>query len=86
MKTINRTTTQREISKRLGVNPSYFCKIIHGKKRPTADKAAMLETSSGIGIRTWLYGKPTEIKKELEKVYGKINFLKGRFPKQIEVK
>lgn len=78
--------TQREISKRLGVDPSFFCKIINGKKKPTAKKAAHLETVSGIGIRTWLYSKNSEIKKELEKVYGKINFKRGRLPGKREVK
>lgn len=79
-----KTITQKELSNRLGVDPSFFCKVINGKKRTSPDKAATLELVSGIGIRTWLYGKPVELKKELEKVYGKINFLKGRFPKQNE--
>jgi transcriptional regulator with XRE-family HTH domain len=79
-----KTITQRELSKRLGVDPSFFCKVINGKKRPNADKAARLESVSGIGIRTWLFGKPTELRRELERVYGKINFLKGRRPSHKE--
>lgn len=81
-----KTITQREMSKRLKVDPSFLCKIINGKKRPTADRAANLEVVSGIGIRTWLFGKPAEIKRELEKVYGKINFKRGRFPGKREAK
>lgn len=77
---VMKTTTQRTLSKRLGLNPSAFCKIINGKQRPSAAKAANLEVVTGIGIRTWLFGKPVELKRELERVYGKINFKRGRLP------
>lgn len=83
---VMKTTTQKHISKRLGLDPSFFCKLINGKQRPSAQKAAALEVSTGIGIRTWLYGKPVELKRELERVYGKINFKRGRLPGKREVK
>jgi transcriptional regulator with XRE-family HTH domain len=81
-----KTITQRSISKRLGLDPSFFCKLINGKQRPSALKAANLEVVTGIGIRTWLFGKPVELKRELERVYGKINFKRGRLPGKAEVK
>jgi len=83
---VMKNITQKEISKRLGVEPSLFCKIINGKKRPTATRAAHLEMVSGIGIRTWLFSKHGDIRKELERVYGKINFKRGRLPGKREVK
>jgi hypothetical protein len=44
-----------------------------------------MESMSGIGRMSFLYAKPSEIKKELERVYGKINFRRGRVPKIKEV-
>ena len=81
-----KTTTQKSLSTRLGEDPAFFNKMLNGKKKPTAARAAKLERQTGIGIRTWLFGKPDEIRRELEKVYGKINFKRGRLPKQREVK
>ena len=78
--------TQKELSNRLGLDPSFLCKVLKGLKHPSPDKSAHLEMVSGIGIRTWLFGKPAEMKKELERVYGKINFKRGRLPGKREVK
>lgn len=80
-----KTTTQRNISKKLGLTPSTFCKLISGTYRPSAKVAAALEVATGIGLRSWLFGKPSEIKRELERVYGKINFKRGRLPHKKEV-
>ena len=73
-----KTTTQRSIAKRLDIDPSFFCKLINGKQRPSARRAASLEVSTGIGIRTWLFGRPDDIRRELERAFGKINFKTGR--------
>ena len=81
-----KTITQKLLAERLGEDPAFFNKMLKGKKRPTARRAAKLEVSTGIGIRTWLFGKPEEIKRELERIYGKINFKRGRLPKKTEVK
>ena len=77
--------TQKELSNKLGVNAPFLCNLLKGNKRPTADKAAKMESMSGIGRMSFLYAKPSEIKKELERVYGKINFRRGRVPKIKEV-
>lgn len=78
--------TQRMVARRIGVSPSQFCQMLKGKKRPSPPMASRLEVLTGIGIRTWLFGKPDEIRRELEKVYGKINFKRGRVPGKREVK
>ena len=57
-----------------------------GKSRPSATKAAELEVVTGIGIRTWLFGRNVEIRRELERAYGKINFRRGRLPLKKEAK
>ena len=80
-----KTITQKSLAMRLGEDPAFFNKMLRGKGRPSATRAAKLEVATGIGIRTWLFGSPTEIKRELEKVYGKINFKRGRLPKKAEV-
>jgi transcriptional regulator with XRE-family HTH domain len=78
--------TQKQTAQRLGLDPSFFSKIMAGKSRPSAIKAAELEVVTGIGIRTWLYGRPGEIIRELERAYGKINFRRGRVPARKKVK
>jgi transcriptional regulator with XRE-family HTH domain len=80
-----KTIIQKELSSRLQLDPPFFNKILSGKKKPTAPVAARLEQLTGIGIRTWLFGKPEEIKRELEKIYGKINFKRGRLPGKKQV-
>ena len=79
-KAVMKTITQKTLSTRLGEDPAFFNKMLHGKKKPNAARAAKLEKQTGIGIRTWLYGTPGEIKRELEKVFGKINQKRGRLP------
>ena len=79
-KVIMKITTQKQIARHLGLDPSFFSKVMAGKSRPSVAKAAALEVATGVGIRTWLYGRPAEIRRELEKVYGKINFRRGRLP------
>ena len=81
-----KTITQKSLSTMLGEDPAFFNKMLHGKKKPNAARAAKLEKQTGIGIRTWLYGTPSEIKRELEKVFGKINQKRGRLPGKREVK
>lgn len=44
------------------------------------DTAARLESISGVGRMTWMYGRPLDIRRELERVYGRINFRRGRLP------
>ncbi len=73
-------TTQRKISGALGVDPALLSKVLKGKKRLTAQKAAKIEHETGIDIRILLFGNPEEIRAELEKVYGQINFKRGRCP------
>jgi transcriptional regulator with XRE-family HTH domain len=79
-------TTQKSLSERLGIDPALFSKMLKGKKRLTASKAARVEHITGIGIRIWLFGKPEEIRRELERVYGRINFKRGRLPGKREAK
>lgn len=83
---VMKTTTQKSLSEKLGIDPALFNKVLKGKKRLTALKSAKAEQVTGIGIRTWLFGKPEEIRSELEKVYGRINFKRGRLPGKREVK
>lgn len=83
---MKRTITQKDLAEILGVKRSNLSEVFSGKLRFGSERSARLEKITGIGIRTWLFGKPDEIRKELEKVYGKINFKRGRLPKQIEVK
>ena len=77
-------TTQKQIAQRVGLDPSFLSKIMAGKARPSATKAAELEVVTGIGIRTWLFGRNVEIRRELERAYGKINFRRGRLPLKME--
>ena len=81
-----KTITQKSLSIRLQEDPAFLNKMLNGKKKPTAGRAEKLERKTGIGIRTWLFGKPDEIRRELEKVYGKINFKRGRVPGKREAK
>lgn len=83
---MKRTITQKELAGILGVKRSNLSEMLSGKLGLGRDRSARLEQITGIGIRTWLFGTPDEIKRELEKVYGKINFKRGRLPKQREVK
>jgi len=81
---MERTITQRELAKVLGVNRSNLSELLNGKKRFGKNKSARLEEITGIRLRTWLFGKPEEIRQELEKVYGRINFKRGRLSKNEE--
>ena len=81
-----KTITQKTLSTRLGEDPAFFNKMLHGKKKPNAARAEKLAKQTGIGHMTWLYGTPSEIKRELEKVFGKINFKRGRVPGKRAVK
>jgi len=72
---------QSDIAKRLGLSTSFFCHIINGQRRPSSKKALELEGKTGISIMIWLYGDVCKLRKELEAIYGKINFGKGRLPK-----
>lgn len=78
--------TQKSLSELLEVDPALLSKVLRGKKRFTAEKSAKVEHKTGIGIRTWLYGKPEDMRRELERVYGRINFKRGRLPGKREVK
>ena len=78
--------TQKQLAIALGLSAPYLSEILGGKKKPAAQKAGHLESVTGIGIRTWLFGKNHELRRELEKVYGKINFKRGRLPGKLEVK
>lgn len=80
------TITQTKLSEALGVDPAFLCKVLKGYKRPTSARALALESASGVGRMTWLYAKPCEIRRELERVFGKINFKRGRLPGRREVK
>ena len=64
--------TQKQIAQRVGLDPSFLSKIMAGKSRPSATKAAELEVVTGIGIRTWLFGRNVEIRRELERAYGRL--------------
>jgi len=81
---MERTIAQRELAKVLGVNRSNLSELLSGKKRFGKNNSARLEKITGIELRTWLFGKPEEIRCELEKVYGRINFKRGRLPKNEE--
>ena len=83
---MKRTITQKDLAGVLGVKRSNLSELFSGKRRFGAKRAASLEQTTGIGIRTWLFGKPDEIRRELEKVYGKINFKRGRVPGRREAK
>ena len=78
--------TQKQLASVLGLSAPYLSEILGGKKKPSASKSALLELVTGIGIRTWLFGKNHEMRRELERVYGKINFKRGRLPGKREVK
>lgn len=70
---------QTDIANELGIAASFFCHIINGQRRPSPQKAIELEKKSGIERMIWLYGKHHDLRRELEKKYGKIiNFSKGR--------
>ena len=69
---------QTDVAKDLGLPPSFFCHIINGQRRPSTKKALDLEKRSGVARMVWLYGNVTDLRRELEAVYGKINFAKGR--------
>ena len=75
---MERIIFQKDIAAVLGINKSGVSALFRGKRRFSSKRAANLERITGIGIRTWLYGTPEEIKRELEKVYGTINFKRGR--------
>ena len=81
-----KTITQKELSKKIGVDPSWLSKMLRGEKRPNAKFAALLEKETGIGIRVWLYSDHSETIKQLEEIYGPINRKLGRPPKQEQTK
>jgi len=70
--------TQGRLSNLLSLPASQLHGILHGYRRPSAAKAVHLEDVSGVERMTWLYSDHKEITRSLEKVYGKINFSKGR--------
>lgn len=75
-----RTITQKELAEILGVQRSNLSEFFSGKRRFGAKRSARLEHTTGIGLRLWLFGAPNEIRRELEKIYGRINFQRGRLP------
>ena len=75
-----RTITQKELAEILGVQRSNLSEFFRGKRRFGAKRSARSEQTTDIGLRLWLFGTPNEIKAQLEKVYGKINFRRGRVP------
>jgi len=70
--------TQKKLAGKLRLSPSHLCEILGGLKRPSSKKASQLERVSGVGRMIWLYGSKSEIKRELERAFGKINFGRGR--------
>ena len=80
-----KTITQKELSKRLGMDFSNLSKVLRGKRKVSTEKAADLEQITAIGLRVWLFGTPVQIQDEIEKIYGKINFRRGRPFKKKEV-
>ena len=81
---MERITTQKEIAKALKLSTSFLFYIIQGKQRPSSARALELERLSGIGRMQWLYGSAPELRREIERVFGKINVKRGR-PKSKEV-
>ena len=78
---MKRTITQKSLAEILTMSSVQIHMILSGRRKVGAKKAAALEYLTGIGIRTWLFGSPAEIRIELERVYGRINFKRGRPPK-----
>ena len=72
--------TQTVLAETLGVTRPFLCELLQGKRRVMPDTAARLESISGVGRMTWMYGRPLDIRRELERVYGRINFRRGRLP------
>jgi len=75
--------TQKILAKKLGLTPSHLHYILKGERRPSSKNAVRLERRSGVGRMVWLYGTKKEIRREIERSFGKINFKRGRVPARI---
>ena len=81
---MDRKTSLTELAKALNLAPSFLFYILKGERRPSSARALILEGISGVGRMTWLYGTPAELRRGLERVYGKINTKRGRPTKEVK--
>jgi len=68
MKTTKKRITQRKIAQDAQIAPDFLSHIIRGRRRCPPPVALRLEQATGISRITWVWGKPEEIRAEVEKV------------------
>ena len=68
MKPIKKRTTQREIARRAQIGPDFLSHIIHGDRPCPRKVAVRLEAVTGISRNTLVWGAPSDIRQELDRL------------------
>ena len=68
MKPIKKRTTQKEIARQAQIGPDFLSHIVRGYRRCPPRVALRLEAVTGISRNTWVWGAPSDIRQELDRL------------------